>query len=181
MRMVSESEAASRSESMTRMTCGHSQRCVEVGHRWDVDHRRDSTTGTQEGGRSKTSEEADVDIPQSRETSFHPFSDNLRLHGIILRGPTSVRTIPTLSRLARRWRCPGRRESASPTSVDQIRHRRGHQAQGGMVVVENDEVLLFGVAKHGIRDVSSFERGRQEEGDSSAVRSDFTTELRGRA
>ena len=51
----------------------------------------------------------------------------------------------------------------------------GQRSRVGLIVVENDEILLFEVAKHGIRDVSSFSmRGGGKRGkDSSAVRSDF--------
>ena len=63
-------------------------RGAEVGM---LTHRRDSTTGTQEGGRSKQAERKPMWIAlRVEETSFHPFSDNLRLQGLIVEGPVDI-------------------------------------------------------------------------------------------
>ena len=49
-----------------------------------LSHRRDSTTGTQEGGRSKSAERKPMWIEiEVSECAFQPFTDNLRVHGII--------------------------------------------------------------------------------------------------
>ena len=49
-----------------------------------LSHRRDSTTGTQEGGRAKSAERKPmwIEIDVS-ECSFQAFTDNLRVHGVI--------------------------------------------------------------------------------------------------
>ena len=53
-----------------------------------VSHRRDQTTGTQEGGRAKSAERKPMWIQISVEDSeFQIFSDNLRLHGVITEAP----------------------------------------------------------------------------------------------
>ena len=51
----------------------------------------------------------------------------------------------------------------------------GTRARSGLIVVENDEVLIFEVANHGIRDVSQFNLrgGGKRIGDSSAVSKEF--------
>ena len=56
-----------------------------------LSHRRDSTTGTQEGGRSKQAERKPMWIVlRVEESSFQPFTDNLRLHGVISEAPIDV-------------------------------------------------------------------------------------------
>ena len=49
-----------------------------------LSHRRDSTTGTREDGRAKSAERKPMWILlEAVETSFQPFTDSLRVHGII--------------------------------------------------------------------------------------------------
>ena len=56
-----------------------------------LSHRRDSTTGTQEGGRSKQAERKPMWIVlRVEEAGFQPFTDNLRLHGVISEAPMDV-------------------------------------------------------------------------------------------
>ncbi|NDB65331.1 MAG: hypothetical protein EB165_05305 [Euryarchaeota archaeon] len=141
-------------------------------------HRRDSTTGTQEGGRSKQAERKPMWISlRVEETSFHPFSDNLRLQGVILEGPVDVGSYHTHTVEVGSEVEVSREEGIGQSDLDLIRSAivDGIRPRVGLVVVENDEVLLFEVAKHGIRDVSSFEMrgGGKRGGDSSAVRSEF--------
>ena len=46
--------------------------------------RRDSTTGTKEDGRAKSAERKPMWIVlECSETAFQPFTDNLRVHGVI--------------------------------------------------------------------------------------------------
>jgi stalled ribosome rescue protein Dom34 len=53
--------------------------------------------------------------------------------------------------------------------------KSGRRARSGLIVVENDEVLIFEVATHGIRDVSQFNMrcGGKRAGDSSTVSKEF--------
>ena len=49
-----------------------------------LSHRRDSTTGTKEDGRAKSAERKPMWIVlECSETAFQPFTDNLRVHGVI--------------------------------------------------------------------------------------------------
>ena len=49
-----------------------------------LSHRRDSTTGTREDGRAKSAERKPMWILlQATETAFQPFTDSLRVHGVI--------------------------------------------------------------------------------------------------
>ena len=143
-----------------------------------LSHRRDSTTGTQEGGRSKQAERKPMWIVlRVEESSFQPFTDNLRLHGVISEAPIDVgsyhtHTIEPGSEIELSWE-----GGIDPRDLQLIEAAvaDGQRSRVGLIVVENDEILLFEVAKHGIRDISSFSmRGGGKRGkDSSAVRSDF--------
>ena len=49
-----------------------------------LSHRRDSTTGTREGGRARSAERKPMWVLlDAMETAFQPFTDNLRVHGTI--------------------------------------------------------------------------------------------------
>lgn len=143
-----------------------------------LSHRRDSTTGTQEGGRSKQAERKPMWIDlRVEESSFQPFTDNLRVHGVISEAPIDVgsyhtHVIEAGSEVELSWD-----GGIDPRDIQLIEAAiaDGQRSRVGLVVVENDEILLFEVAKHGIRDISSFSmRGGGKRGkDSSDVRSDF--------
>ena len=143
-----------------------------------LSHRRDSTTGTQEGGRSKQAERKPMWIVlRVEEAGFQPFTDNLRLHGVISEAPMDVGSYHTHiieagDEIELSWE--GGIDSRDMQLIESA-VADGQRSRVGLIVVENDEILLFEVAKHGIRDVSSFSmRGGGKRGkDSSAVRSDF--------
>ena len=143
-----------------------------------LSHRRDSTTGTQEGGRSKQAERKPMWIVlRVEEAGFQPFTDNLRLHGVISEAPMDVGSYHTHiieagDEIELSWE--GGIHSRDLQLIESA-VADGQRSRVGLIVVENDEILLFEVAKHGIRDVSSFSmRGGGKRGkDSSAVRSDF--------
>ena len=143
-----------------------------------LSHRRDSTTGTKEDGRAKSAERKPMWIVlESSETAFQPFTDNLRVHGVIKEAKLDI----------------GSHHTHVISSGDEIELTRegglsrvdsalikeaissGRKARSGLVVVENDEVLIFEVAVHGIRDVSQFNLrgGGKRTGDSTAVRNEF--------
>ena len=143
-----------------------------------LSHRRDSTTGTQEGGRSKQAVRKPMWIVlRVEEAGFQPFTDNLRLHGVISEAPMDVGSYHTHiieagDEIELSWE--GGIDSRDLQLIESA-VADGQRSRVGLIVVENDEILLFEVAKHGIRDVSSFSmRGGGKRGkDSSAVRSDF--------
>jgi len=143
-----------------------------------LSHRRDSTTGTKEDGRAKSAERKPMWIVlESSETAFQPFTDNLRVHGVIKEAKIDI----------------GSHHTHVISSGDEIELTRegglsrvdyalikeaissGSKARSGLIVVENDEVLIFEVASHGIRDVSQFNLrgGGKRTGDSSAVSKEF--------
>jgi protein pelota len=143
-----------------------------------LSHRRDSTTGTKEDGRAKSAERKPMWIVlESSETAFQPFTDNLRVHGVIKEAKIDI----------------GSHHTHVISSGDEIELTRegglsrvdyalikeaissGTRARSGLIVVENDEVLIFEVATHGIRDVSQFNLrgGGKRTGDSSAVSKEF--------
>ena len=179
MRIVSESETGMRIRvddeddlwTLSKVCTGG----AEVGM---LTHRRDSTTGTQEGGRSKQAERKPMWIAlRVEETSFHPFSDNLRLQGLILEGPVDIGSYHTHTIEIGSEIEISREGGIGQPDLDLISSavREGSRPRVGLIVVENDEVLLFEVTKHGIRDISSFNmRGGGKWGkDSAAVRSEF--------
>ena len=143
-----------------------------------LSHRRDSTTGTQEGGRSKQAERKPMWIVlRVEEAGFQPFTDNLRLHGVISEAPMDVGSYHTHiieagDEIELSWE--GGIDSRDLQLIESA-VADGQRSRVGLIVVESDEILLFEVAKHGIRDVSSFSmRGGGKRGkDSSAVRFDF--------
>ena len=143
-----------------------------------LSHRRDSTTGTKEDGRAKSAERKPMWIVlEASETAFQPFTANLRVHGVIKEARIDIGSHHThvvgvgdeievsreggLSRMDR--------------SLIKEAVASGNKARAGLIVVENDEVLIFEVASHGIRDVSHFSLrgGGKRTGDSSAVRKEF--------
>ena len=143
-----------------------------------LSHRRDSTTGTQEGGRAKSAERKPmwIEIDVS-ECSFQAFTDNLRVHGVISEAKIDIGSHHT------HIVAPGDEveisfEGGLP-EVDRELVKSalaaGTQPKAGLVVVESDEVLIFEVSGHGIRDLSSFSMrgGGKRAEDSTGVRRGF--------
>ena len=143
-----------------------------------LSHRRDSTTGTREDGRAKSAERKPMWILlEATETAFQPFTDSLRVHGVIKEAKIDIGSHHT------HVISPGdeielTREgglSKSDESLVKEAIASGKKAKSGLMVVENDEILIFEVATHGIRDVSQFNLrgGGKRTGDSTAVREEF--------
>ena len=143
-----------------------------------LSHRRDSTTGTQEGGRSKSAERKPMWIEiEVSECAFQPFTENLRVHGVISEAKIDIGSHHT------HLVSPGDEveisfEGGLP-EVDRELVKSalaaGTQPKAGLLVVENDEVLIFEVSGHGIRDLSSFSMrgGGKRADDSTGVRRGF--------
>lgn len=143
-----------------------------------LSHRRDSTTGTREDGRAKSAERKPLWILlQATETAFQPFTDSLRVHGVIKQAKIDIGSHHT------HVISPGdeielTREgglSKSDESLVKEAIASGKKTRSGLMVVENDEILIFEVATHGIRDVSQFNLrgGGKRTGDTTAVREEF--------
>jgi protein pelota len=128
-----------------------------------LSHRRDSTTGTKEDGRAKSAERKPMWIVlESSETAFQPFTDNLRVHGVIKEAKIDIGSHHT-------------HVISSGDEIELTQEGGLSRVDSGLIVVENDEVLIFEVAVHGIRDVSQFNLrgGGKRIGDSTAVRNEF--------
>ncbi len=145
-----------------------------------VSHRRDQTTGTQEGGRAKSAERKPMWIQISVEDSeFQIFSDNLRLHGVITEAPIDKGSFHTHN--------VGLGDELELTAEDgwnnadeKLLHEAvqdGGRAKIGIIVVENDEILLFEIASHGMRDLATFtlRGGGKREKSSGDARDGFFT------
>lgn len=143
-----------------------------------VSHRRDSTTGTQEGGRAKSAERKPMWIVIEVEKSeFQPFSDQLRLHGVITEAPVDkgshhTHTIGLKDEVeltaTTRW-------SAADEQLLRESVKEGGRAKAAIIVVETDEIQLFEIASHGMRDLSQFTMrgGGKREAKSAEVREGF--------
>ena len=109
-----------------------------------------------------------------QETAFQPFTDNLRIRGIITEAKIDIGSHHT------HLISPGSeieltREgglSRADTSLLRESLSAGRRAKCGLVVVASDEITIFEVAAHGIRDVSQFSMrgGGKKADDSTRVR-----------
>ena len=147
-----------------------------------VSHRRDSTTGTQEGGRAKSAERKPMWIVIEVENSeFQPFSDQLRLHGVITEAPVDKGSHHTHT--------VGLKDEIELTALSgwtvadeqllQESVKEGGRAKAAIIVVENDEIQLFEIASHGMRDLSLFtlRGGGKREAKSAQVRDGFLSKV----
>ena len=143
-----------------------------------LSHRRDSTTGTQSDSRAKSAERKPMWIVlEVQETAFQSFTDNLRVHGVITEAKIDIGSHHT------HVISPGSeieltREgglSRADRSLLKEALSAGHRPKCGLLVVESDEILVFEVAAHGIRDVSQFSMrgGGKRADDSTSVRRGF--------
>ena len=140
--------------------------------------RRDSTTGTREDGRAKSAERKPMWIVlEATEAAFQPFTDSLRVHGVIREAKLDIGSHHT--------------HVISPSDEIELPREGGlsrvdkaliddaisssKKVRSGLMVVENDEVNIFEVASHGIRDISQFNLrgGGKRIGDSSDLRKEF--------
>ena len=143
-----------------------------------LSHRRDSTTGTQPEGRAKSAERKPMWILLDvQESAFQPFTDNLRVHGIINEAKIDIGSHHT------HIIGPGdeievSREGGLSKADENLLSEAfsdSSRARCGLVVVESDEVMIFEIARHGVRDVSQFNMrgGGKRTNDSTSVRKSF--------
>ena len=143
-----------------------------------LSHRRDSTTGTREGGRARSAERKPMWVLlDAMETAFQPFTDNLRVHGTIKEAKidigshhTHVIGVGDEIEISREGGLP-----AADLSLLKESLAAGRRAKAGLLVIESDEVLIFEISAHGFRDVSQFTMrgGGKRQGDSTSVRRGF--------
>ena len=143
-----------------------------------LSHRRDSTTGTKEEGRAKSAERKPMWILlEVIENYFQSFTDNLRIHGTIKEAKIDIGShhthVISLGDEVEITRQGGFKKS------DIALLKQGFDEQlrtkAGLIVIENDEVMIFQVSSHGIRDISHFSLrgGGKRIGDSSKIRKEF--------
>ncbi len=143
-----------------------------------LSHRRDSTTGTQQDGRAKNAERKPMWIVLDIEkTEFQGFTDNLRAHGIIIEakidiGSHHTHIISPGDEIELTF--PGGLVNSDSALLKET-IKAGSRAKSALIVVENDEIMLFEVASHGIREVSQFSMrgGGKRVSDSTSVRRGF--------
>jgi len=141
-------------------------------------YRRDQSTGTQESGRSKSADRKPMWIVLDAEKSeFQPFTDNLRIHGIIAeaaldKGSHHTHAVCPRDEIEISWQ--GGISEIDRGLLSEALKDSG-RGRVGIVVVESDEILLFEVAQHGMRDMSMFtlRGGGKREAKSSEVRTAF--------
>ena len=143
-----------------------------------LSHRRDSTTGTKEEGRAKSAERKPMWILlEVIENYFQSFTDNLRVHGTIKDAKIDIGShhthVISLGDEVEITRQGGFKKSdlslLKQSFYEQMR------TKAGLLVIENDEVMIFQVASHGIRDISHFtlRGGGKRIADSSKIRMEF--------
>ena len=147
-----------------------------------LSHRRDSTTGTQENSRAKGAERKPMWIVlEVQSSSFHSFTENLRVHGIISEAKIDIGNHHTHIIV------PGNEIEISReggfSEVDNSllveAFSSGKRVNSGLLVVENDEILLFEVTQYGMRDVSQFSLrgGGKRYSDTSEIRDGFFSKV----
>lgn len=148
---------------------------VQIGM---LSHRRDSTTGSTDGGRAKEAERKAMWIVLIIEhTEFHTFSESLRTTGIITEAPIDqgshhTHSIELHSEIELQW------QNNIPVEDRELLRKAadvGSKAKVLLIVVENDEIQLFEVTANGLRDGTQFNLrgGGKREGDSAFTRESF--------
>lgn len=147
-----------------------------------LSHRRDSTTGTQENSRAKGAERKPMWIVlEVQSSSFHSFTENLRVHGIISEAKLDIGNHHTHIIVPGSEIEISREGGLSETDISLLAKSfsSGKQVNSGLIVVENDEILLFEVTQYGMRDVSQFSLrgGGKRYSDTSGIRDGFFTKV----
>ena len=145
--------------------------------------RRDQSTGTQESGRAKAADRKVVWIVLDAEsTEFQPFTDHLRIHGIIAqadfdKGSHHTHAVGPRDEIEISWK-GGISESDRSLLAEAVQDSgRGRAA---IAVVESDEILLFEIAQHGMRQVGdtfTLRGGGKREGKSTDIRTAFLAKV----
>ena len=145
--------------------------------------RRDQSTGTQEAGRAKAAERKAMWILLDAEsTEFQPFTDNLRIHGVICeadldKGSHHTHAVGPRDELEISWK--GGISESDKSLLDEaiLDSGRGRVA---IAVVESDEILLFEIAQHGMRQVGdtfTLRGGGKREKKSTEIRTAFLAKV----
>ena len=145
--------------------------------------RRDQSTGTQESGRAKAAERKPMWIVLAAEsTEFQQFTDNLRIHGIISeaemdKGSHHTHAVSPRDEIEISWN-GGISESDRSLLSEALKD--SGRARVAIAVVESDEILLFEIAQHGMRQVGdtfTLRGGGKREGKSTEIRTAFLAKV----
>ena len=145
--------------------------------------RRDQSTGTQASGRAKSADRKPMWIVLDAETTeFQPFTDNLRIHGIISeaeldKGSHHTHAVGPRDEIEISW-VGGIPEVDRNLLAQSI--QEGGRGRVAIAVVESDEILLFEIAQHGMRQVGdtfTLRGGGKREAKSTEVRKEFLTKV----
>ena len=146
-------------------------------------YRRDQSTGTEASGRAKSADRKPMWIVLDAETTeFQPFTDNLRIHGIICeakmdKGSHHTHAVGPRDEIEITW-LGGIPETDRNLLADSI--QEGGRGRVAIAVVESDEILLFEIAQHGMRQVGdtfTLRGGGKREAKSAEVRKEFLTKV----
>ena len=201
MKMVSSQEYSVESESMKILKKKDESIKLRIGNADDLwvlsklcrpkrmlgmyGERRDQTTAGLEGGRAKSAERKKMWIVLDVESvEFQTFSDVLRVHGIIHEARIdkgSHHTHLVKEHMDVEIFCEG----GLPSEDQQLLNEALKSSSKGNVaiaVVESDEVILYEVSSHGLREVALFSLrgGGKYEGrtnSSENARTDFITKV----
>ncbi len=145
--------------------------------------RRDQSTGTQESGRAKSADRKPMWIVlDTKATEFQPFTDNLRIQGIIAEAPMDkgshhTHAVGPRDELEISW-AGGISESDRSLLAESVQD--GGRGRVAIIVVESDEILLFEIAQHGMRQVGdtfTLRGGGKREAKSTEVRNAFLAKI----
>ena len=145
--------------------------------------RRDQSTGTEASGRAKSADRKPMWIVLDAETTeFQPFTDNLRIHGIICeakmdKGSHHTHAVGPRDEIEISW-LGGIPETDQNLLAESI--QEGGRGRVAIAVVESDEILLFEIAQHGMRQVGdtfALRGGGKREAKSAEVRKEFLVKV----
>lgn len=121
--------------------------------------RRDQTTGGVEGGRAKAAERKKMWIQlQVESTEYQSFTDVLRVHGIISEAKIdkgSHHTHLVSPRDEIEIFCPGGFSSPDVKLMKEA-VKSGGKPRVAIAAVENDEVVLYELSQHGMREIAAW-------------------------
>ena len=143
-----------------------------------LSHRRDSTTGTQENSRAKGAERKPMWIVlEVQSSSFHSFTENLRVHGVISDAKIDIGNHHTHIIISGSEIEISREGGLSQVDIALLEKSfsLGKTVKSGLIVVENDEILIFEITQYGMRDISQFSMrgGGKRYSDTTSLRDNF--------
>tara|TARA_B110000967_G_C18835229_1_gene536289 strand:+ start:179 stop:1237 length:1059 start_codon:yes stop_codon:yes gene_type:complete len=154
------------------------QICSNGSYLGMLSNRRDSTTGTQEDGRAKSAERKPMWIVlKVLSGAFQSFSENLRIHGLISEATIDIGSHHTHIIIVGSELEITREGGMLNYDRDLLKESflNSKKINSGLIVVENDDILVFEVTQHGMRNISSFSMrgGGKRYSDTTEIRNNF--------